>query len=102
MRIPWPIISSGLGKGGDGTLSVGGAKAGQGKIDATPAMIFSADDGGDNSRDTGAPVWQDYGPLDDAFNGTIRGVQPAIADALEAADHEVVPEAARAWAMARQ
>jgi arylsulfatase len=92
----------GLGKGGNVTLFVDGSKAGEGLVDATLAMIFSADDGCDVGRDTGAAVSQDYGPIGNAFNGTIKGVQLAIADAAEEADHKVDPEQALALAMARQ
>jgi arylsulfatase len=47
-------------------------------------------------------VSEDYGPRDNAFNGIVRGVQLAIADAAKAVDHLVTPEQAMAIAMARQ
>ena len=72
------------------------------KIAATAAMVFSADDGCDVGEDTGAPVSPDYGPTGNAFNGRVRGVQLAIAEAAEAVDHLVSPEQALAIAMARQ
>ncbi len=65
-------------------------------------MVFSADDGCDVGSDTGSPVSQDYGPRGNEFNGTVRGVQIAIADAAENADHLVSPEDALRVAMARQ
>ncbi|MCF2515308.1 arylsulfatase [Sphingomonas sp. G124] len=102
VRMEFAYDGGGLGKGGNVTLYVDGSKAGEGRVDATLAMIFSADDGCDVGRDTGAAVSQDYGPIGNAFNGTIKGVQLAIADAAEEADHKVDPEQALALAMARQ
>ena len=55
----------------------------RGSIDATLAIVFSADDGCDVGEDTGAPVSPDYGPQGNAFNGQVKGVQLAIADAAE-------------------
>ena len=92
----------GLGKGGTATLYVDGKKVGEGKVAATAAMIFSADDGCDVGRDTGSPVSQDYGPRGNEFTGRVKGVQIAIAEAAESADHLVSPEDAIRIAMARQ
>ena len=68
----------------------------------TLAMVFSADDGCDVGEDSGAPVSPDYGPTGNQFNGRVKGVQIAIADAAEAVDHLVKPEDALRIAMARQ
>jgi len=76
--------------------------AGKGEIGGTQAMVFSADDGCDVGEDTGAPVSLDYGPQGNAFNGTVKGVQLAIAEAAEDVDHLVNPEDAIRVAMARQ
>ena len=65
-------------------------------------MVFSADDGLDVGRDTGAPVSQDYSPHGNAFTGAIKGVQLAISEDAKAADHLVDPQHAVAVAMARQ
>jgi arylsulfatase len=92
----------GLGKGGTVRLYVDGKKVGEGKVEATAAMIFSADDGCDVAVDTGSPVSQDYGPRGNEFNGHVKGVQIAIADAAENVDHLVQPEQAVRIAMARQ
>jgi arylsulfatase len=67
----------------------------------TLAMVFSADDGCDVGEDTGAPS-EDYGPRGNAFNGRVKGVQIAIADAAENSDHLVSPEEVIRVAMARQ
>src|SRR5262245_25020517 len=72
VRMEFAYDGSALGKGGTATLFVDGKKAGEGRIGATAAMVFSADDGCDVGRDTGSPVSQDYGPRGNAFNGTIK------------------------------
>ena len=83
-------------------LYVDGKKVGEGAIPMTQAMVFSADDGCDVGEDTGAPVSPDYGSRGNAFNGRVKGVQLAIAEAAENSDHLVSPEDAIRIAMARQ
>jgi arylsulfatase len=102
VRMEFAYAGGGLGKGGTVTLFIDGQKSGEGSVGATAAMVFSADDGCDVGRDTGAPVSPDYGPQGNEFNGTVRGVQLAIADAAESVDHLVSPEEALRIAMARQ
>lgn len=102
VRMEFAYAGGGLGKGGKVTLYVDGENVGQGEVEATLAMVFSADDGCDVGEDTGAPVSQDYGPRGNAFNGRIKGVQLAIAEAAEAEGHMVAPEEAVRVAMARQ
>ena len=102
VRMEFKYAGGGMGKGGTATLFVDGKKAGEGQIGATAAMIFSADDGCDIGQDTGSPVSPDYGPQGNAFTGRVKGVQLAIADAAENADHLVNPEDAIRIAMARQ
>jgi arylsulfatase len=65
-------------------------------------MIFSADDGCDVGQDTGSPVSEDYGPRGNEFSGRVKGVQIAVAEAAEDADHLISPEEAVRVAMARQ
>ena len=102
VRMEFAYAGGGLGKGGKVTLYIDGKKVGEGDIEATLAMVFSADDGCDVGEDTGAPVSPDYGPRGNAFNGQVKGVQLAIAEAAENADHLVTPEDAIRIAMARQ
>jgi arylsulfatase A-like enzyme len=102
VRMEFAYEGGGLGKGGTVTLYVDGKKVGEGKVEATAAMIFSADDGCDVGADTGSPVSQDYGPRGNEFSGRVKGVQIAIADAAENSDHLVSPEEAVRIAMARQ
>jgi hypothetical protein len=65
-------------------------------------MIFSADDGWDVGRDSGSPVSTEYGSRGNEFNGDVRGVEVAIAEAAESVDHLITPEDAIRIAMARQ
>jgi arylsulfatase A-like enzyme len=102
VRMEFTYDGGGLGKGGTATLYVDGKKAGEGRVETTASMVFSADDGCDVGRDTGSSVSQDYGPRGNEFNGVIKGVQLAIAEDAKAADHLVTPEHAIAIAMARQ
>jgi arylsulfatase A-like enzyme len=102
VRMEFEYEGGGLGKGGDVSLYVDGDKVSEGKVDATAAMIFSADDCCDVGEDTGAPVSEDYGAHGNAFTGRIKGVQIAIAAAAEAAGHRVSPQEAIRVAMARQ
>jgi arylsulfatase len=102
VRMEFAYAGGGLGKGGRVTLYTDGQKVGEGEIGATLAMIFSADDGCDIGEDNGAPVSPEYGPTGNAFNGEVKGVQLAIADAAESVDHLVDPEQALRIAMTRQ
>ena len=92
VRMEFAYAGGGLGKGGQVTLYVDGEKVGEGAVPMTQAMIFSADDGCDVGEDSGAPVSPDYGSRGNAFNGRVKGVQLAISDAAESADHRVSPE----------
>jgi len=102
VRMEFAYAGGGMGKGGKVTLYTDGKKVGEGAVEATLAIIFSADDGCDVGEDTGAAVSPDYGSRDNAFNGKVKGVQLAIADAAENSDHLVSPELAMQLAMARQ
>ncbi len=102
VRMEFAYDGGGLGKGGTAVLFQNGEKVGEGRIDATLAAIFSADDGCDVGKDTGAPVSEDYGQKNNAFNGNILGVQLAIAEDAEDLDHLIRPEDAIAMMMARQ
>jgi arylsulfatase len=102
VRMEFAYAGGGLGKGGTASLFVDGKKVGEGKVGATAAMIFSADDGCDVGEDTAAPVSPDYKAHENAFSGTVKGVQLAIAEDAVSVDHLVEPEKAMAVAMSRQ
>jgi hypothetical protein len=52
---------------------------GEGRVDNTVPMVFSADETADLGGDTGSPVAADYGG-DGRFTGTIKWVQLDIGD----------------------
>jgi arylsulfatase A-like enzyme len=102
VRMEFAYAGGGLAKGGTVTLYCDGKKVGEGKVPMTMPFVYSADDGCDVGADTGSPVSTDYGSQGNEFNGTVKGVELAIAEAAEAVDHLVKPEDAIRIAMARQ
>ena len=101
VRMEFAYAGGGLGKGGKATLFIDGAKVAEGDIEATLAMIFSADDGCDVGEDTGAAVSPDYPSGANRFNGRVKGVLLSIAEG-EGSEHLVDPETAIGLALARQ
>jgi arylsulfatase len=102
VRMEFAYDGGGLGKGGTVTLYVDGKSVATGKVAATAAMVFSADDGCDVGRDSGSPVSEEYGPSGNAFSGAVKGVELAIDDAAKSPDHLISPEDVIRVAMARQ
>ena len=79
VRMEFAYDGPGLGKGGTVSLFVAGDKVGEGKVDATAAMIFSADDTCDVGREDGALVADDY-PSPNHFTGEVHWVQIDVGD----------------------
>jgi arylsulfatase A-like enzyme len=102
VRAEFKYDGGGLGKGGTVTLYVDGQKAGEGRVDATQPMVFSADETTDVGSDTATPVSDDYGPKDGHFTGRVRWVQIDIDEAAEDLDHLITAEERLRIAMARQ
>jgi arylsulfatase len=100
VRMEFAYDGGGLGKGGNVTLYLDGKKDGEGRIDATLAMIFSADDGCDVGKDGGSAISPDYKPGNNAYNGKVKGVLLSIAD--DDNSHYIEPADAIRMAMARQ
>jgi hypothetical protein len=84
VRMEFAYAGGGLGKGGKVTLYIDGENVGDGEVGAT------------------LPVSPDYRPGANAFNGRVKGVQIAIAEAAETDGHVVAPAEAIRIAMARQ
>ena len=63
----------GLGKGGDVKLYVDGEQVGEGRVDGTVPMLFSADETTDVGSDTATPVSDDYGPRTASSRATCSG-----------------------------
>jgi hypothetical protein len=90
----------GLGKGGTATLFVDGERVGEGRVEGTVPMVFSADETADVVTDYASPVADDYPPGDTAFTGRINWVQLDIG--ADDHDHLISPEEHFRIAMTRQ
>ena len=102
VRVEFAYDGGGLAKGGTATLFVDGTKVGEGRVDATVPMAFSADETCDVGSDTATPVTDDIREGETEFNGRVRWVELAIGDDAEDADHLISPEERYRLAMARQ
>ena len=102
VRMEFTYDGGGLGKGGDVKLYVDGEQVGEGSVDGTVPMLFSADETTDVGSDTATPVSDDYGPTDNEFTGNVQWVQLDIDAAAEDTDHLIGPEERLRVAMARQ
>jgi len=83
------------------SLYVDGQKDGEGRVDQTVPMLFGTDTC-DVGSDAASPVSPDYGPKDNAFNGTVNWVQIDIDENAEDLDHLITPEERYKVAVARQ
>jgi arylsulfatase len=68
----------GLGKGGTVTLYVEGDKVGEGRVEGTVPMIFSADETADIGSDTASPVSDDYDPLTTPSTAVCSGCRSTL------------------------
>jgi hypothetical protein len=101
IRMEFAYDGGGLAKGGDVTLYVDGSKVGEGRIEHTVPMLFSADETLDLGRDSATPVSDDHGS-DNALTGRVRWVQIDVDTSAEDPDHLISPEERLRVAMARQ
>jgi arylsulfatase A-like enzyme len=92
VRMEFAYDGGGLGKGGTVSLYLDGERIGEGRVDATVPMLFSADETCDVGSDTASPVSDDYTADDSRFTGVIDWVQIDIAEAAEDLDHLISPE----------
>jgi arylsulfatase len=100
LRMEFRYDGGGLGKGGDVTLYYDGQPAGQGRVEQTEPMAFSADEACDVGSDTGSPASTDYGPRNNSFTGEIAWVRLEIGE--DSHDHLVSAEDKLNIAMSRQ
>jgi arylsulfatase A-like enzyme len=100
VRMEFAYDGGGLAKGGDVTLYVDGAPAGNGRVDATVPMLYSADETCDLGCDGGSAVSDDYTPESSRFTGTVNWVQLDAGD--DDHDHLISPEERWQVAMSRQ
>ena len=102
VRMEFAYDGGGLAKGGTVTLYIDGNAVGEGRVEATLPMVFSADETCDVGSDTASPVTPDYTPETSRFTGEIEWVQIDIDAASEDVDHLIAPEERLQLAMARQ
>jgi hypothetical protein len=102
VRMEFAYDGGGLGKGGNVLLFVDGERVGEGRVGATAAMVFSADDTCDVGVEGGAVVSEDYGPRGNEFSGEVNWVQIDLDAVAEDLDHLITPEERLQIAMARQ
>jgi len=102
VRMQFAYDGGGLAKGGTVTLYVDGAPVGEGRVEATIPLIFSADETCDVGSDTASPVSDDYSVEESVFTGTVDWVQIDVDEAAEDLDHLITPEERLRVAMARQ
>src|SRR5215211_3206866 len=102
VRMEFAYDGGGLGKGGMATLYVDGDTVGEGRVEHTQPMVFSADETADVGYEGGTAVSDDYTPEASRFGGDIKWVQIDIGEDAEDADHLVSPEERLRVAMAKQ
>ncbi len=100
VRMEFKYDGGGIAKGGLVTLFVDGKAVGDGRIERTVPMAFSADETCDVGKEAGSPVSPDYGPSGNEFSGEVNWVQIDLEK--DDQDHLVSPEERFRVAMARQ
>jgi arylsulfatase A-like enzyme len=100
VRMEFAYDGGGLAKGGTVTLYYDGDPVGNGRVDRTIPMGFSADEACDVGMDTGSPASPDYRAGENLFTDEIEWVLIEIGD--DGHDHLIQPEDRLNIAMARQ
>jgi arylsulfatase A-like enzyme len=100
VRVEFAYDGGGLGKGGTATLYYDGEKVGEGRVERTQPMAFSADETTDIGRDSSTPVSADYTREGSIFSGKVNWVQIDLGK--DDHDHFISPEERLQVAMARQ
>jgi arylsulfatase len=100
VRMEFAYDGGGLAKGGAVTLYYDGDQVGAGRVGATQAMVFSADETTDIGYESGTPVASDYTTKASRFTGRINWVQIDLGD--DDHDHFIDPDERMRIAMARQ
>ncbi|MCP9771205.1 arylsulfatase [Synechococcus sp. Tobar12-5m-g] len=102
VRMEFAYDGGGLAKGGTVTLYVDGQKAGEGRVEQTEPMVFSADETCDVGFEAGSPVTDDYPTAGGMFSGEVNWVEIAVDKDAEDLDHLIRPEERLRVAMALQ
>jgi len=100
IRVEFKYDGGGIAKGGTVALFVNGKKVGEGRIDKTEPVRFSANETFDTGLDSASPVNTEYQPPF-RYTGTLKKVEIDIAPAeLSATDREKLRNAEHDAAMA--
>jgi arylsulfatase len=102
VRVEFDYDGGGLGKGATATLYVDGAAVGEGRIDATVPLVFSADETCDVGSDSGTPVSDDHDGHGARFTGRVHWVQLDVGEDAADPDHQISEEERFRIAMNRQ
>ena len=102
VRMEFAYDGGGLAKGGAVSLYVDGTKTGEGRVDQTEPMIFSADETCDVGNEFGSPVTYDYPEGITKFSGEVNWVEIDLGKNAVDLDHLISPEERLRVAMAIQ
>ena len=100
VRMEFKYDGGGLAKGGLVSLFIDGKKDGEGRLETTIPMTFSADETCDVGKEGGSPVSPDYSEKGNEFSGKVNWVQIDLEK--DDHDHLISPEERFKIAMARQ
>ncbi len=102
VRMEFAYDGGGLAKGGSVTLYLDGQKCGEGRVEKTEPLVFSADETCDVGFGAGSPVTYEYGTHDNEFSGEVNWVEIDIGKDAIKLDHLISAEDRLRVAMARQ
>lgn len=103
VRAEFDYDGGGIGKGGTVTLYIDGEAIGEGRVEGTQPMLFSADETTDVGHDTATSVTDDFASSGDTrYPGRVRWIQIDLGEDAEDADHFITPEERLRIAMAIQ
>jgi hypothetical protein len=100
VRVEFAYDGGGYAKGGGVSLYYDGERVGEGRVGATQALIFSADEGVDVGCETGTAVAPEYDVEASTFTGQINWVELKVGD--DDHTHMVDPQDHIHLLMARQ
>jgi arylsulfatase len=92
VRMEFAYDGGGMAKGGLATLYLDGEKIGDGRVEHTEPILFSADETCDLGYEAGSPVSEDYGPRGNEFTGEVNWVEIDLGEDAKDADHYIDPE----------
>ena len=100
VRAEFAYDGGGLGKGGTVSLYYDGSKVGEGRVEETQGIIFSADETLDVGYESGTPVTPDYPVEESRFSGTLAWARIDLGE--DDHGHMVDPDHVIKVAMSRQ